>query len=374
MEWLRKQYPSARFSEIQAAIGGTGSRLGVFRYGQDVLQYKPDLVFVEFATNDYNEPVEVVLENFDGIVRQTWRQDPRTDIVFVYTITQFMTADYLQGHSPRSAAAMERVAEHYGIPSVDFGPRVIEGVRSGRTVMSIGEVSTAVPKETPDRDRLVSRELAAQGKLLFSKDGVHPTLSGHELYLKSIQDWWVSSSALPGVDHRHRLGAPCFSDRKERARLVPIEKSMLVGGSWMKLPENDALQRKFGSRGGQFWLATAPGDKLAFSFRGSECLVYDLYGPDCCKVRLTVDGKRQQRAVDCFDEYCTYYRLCNLGVYNGPEGLHTVEIEIDPEQPDRTRIHKREPKVDVSDSRFDGTKFYVCKLMLVGDVIMEERK
>ena len=35
-------------SEINAAIEGTGSDFGVFRLKDHVLQYKPDLGFVEF--------------------------------------------------------------------------------------------------------------------------------------------------------------------------------------------------------------------------------------------------------------------------------------------------------------------------------------
>src|SRR5580698_5367485 len=52
LKWLQEQYPAAKLSEINAAIGGTGSDLGVFRAQHDVLQFKPDLLFVEFAVND----------------------------------------------------------------------------------------------------------------------------------------------------------------------------------------------------------------------------------------------------------------------------------------------------------------------------------
>jgi hypothetical protein len=40
---FQKTWPQAKFSEINAAIGGTGSDLGVFRLKQDVLDHKPDL-------------------------------------------------------------------------------------------------------------------------------------------------------------------------------------------------------------------------------------------------------------------------------------------------------------------------------------------
>lgn len=54
-EWLQSRYPACSFTEIAAAIGGTGSSLGVYRFRQDVLEKNPDLVFVEFATNDSND-------------------------------------------------------------------------------------------------------------------------------------------------------------------------------------------------------------------------------------------------------------------------------------------------------------------------------
>ena len=49
---LEKAYPKARFKFWDAAIGGTGSQLGVFRFERDVLRRKPDLVFLDFSAND----------------------------------------------------------------------------------------------------------------------------------------------------------------------------------------------------------------------------------------------------------------------------------------------------------------------------------
>lgn len=49
---LKEKYPSAHFNFYNAAFGGTGSKLGMFRVGSDVLSHKPDLVFLEFTTAD----------------------------------------------------------------------------------------------------------------------------------------------------------------------------------------------------------------------------------------------------------------------------------------------------------------------------------
>ncbi len=67
-EWFAKQYPQAKVEEIHAAIGGTGSDLGVFRVERDALQHKPDLLFVEFAVNDGSAKPDQIWRWMEGIV------------------------------------------------------------------------------------------------------------------------------------------------------------------------------------------------------------------------------------------------------------------------------------------------------------------
>ena len=71
LDWFKTRFPKARFTEINAAIGGTGSDFGVFRLKDHVLKFKPDLVFVEFAVNDGNASSEKIIRSMEGIVRQT---------------------------------------------------------------------------------------------------------------------------------------------------------------------------------------------------------------------------------------------------------------------------------------------------------------
>lgn len=51
-DYLETKYPKAHFRFVDAAIGGTGAMLGVFRLDRDVLSKKPDLVFMDFVCND----------------------------------------------------------------------------------------------------------------------------------------------------------------------------------------------------------------------------------------------------------------------------------------------------------------------------------
>ena len=112
LDRLKKQFPTATFREISAAIGGTGSDLGAFRVGHDVIAHQPDLVFVEFAVNDGKAPPEQILATMEGIVRQILRADAATDICFVYTLSEPMLPDLAKGVFPRAASTMEAVADH----------------------------------------------------------------------------------------------------------------------------------------------------------------------------------------------------------------------------------------------------------------------
>ncbi len=70
MRYLRKQYPKARWVFVDAAIGGAGSKLGIYRLKRDVLAYNPDLVFLDFTLNDNAKTTDdIALAAYEGIIR-----------------------------------------------------------------------------------------------------------------------------------------------------------------------------------------------------------------------------------------------------------------------------------------------------------------
>jgi hypothetical protein len=86
-------------------------------------------------------------------------------------------------------------------------------------------------------------------------------------------------------------------------------------------------------------------------------------------VIVTVDDQAA-RIVPRFDAYCTYHRLSALMIGSDLEDtVHTVKIEIHPEQPDKAKIlAKNGNKIDKPE-RFDGTAFYPGAVLLVGDIV-----
>jgi hypothetical protein len=356
-QWFQQHYPLAVVSEINAAIGGTGSDLGVFRLRQDVLEHKPDLLFVEFAVNDSGAAPAQIHRCMEGVVRQTWRDNPATDIGFVYTIAGDMLEALKAGKLPRSCQAMEQVADHYRIPSINLGLEVARLATTGQLIFK------------GDKPKTDAAKAALGDKILFSPDAVHPyTDSGHQLYLEAIVRSLKPIQAA-GQPAFHELSAPFVSDNLEDARLVPLSR-IRPGAGWERLENaTNRLARNFGTRMPELWKTEQPGTVLSFRFRGTSAGVYDLLGPDCGQVLVTLDdGKPNLRAR--FDAYCTYHRLATLPIGSTLSNtVHSVRIELHPDQPDKAKIlSQRNEKID-DPKRFDGRAWYAGALLLVGQLV-----
>ena len=137
--WLKESFPSATIRETNAAIGGTGSIFGAYRAMDDLKltdeEYKPDLLFVEFAINDKydspNDPADYaddVKTYMETIVRTVRKYAPYCDIIFCFTTDK----DMLATEYP-TLKAHKAVASTYGIPTISLGARLVteEGLTYG---------------------------------------------------------------------------------------------------------------------------------------------------------------------------------------------------------------------------------------------------
>ncbi len=356
---FKRLFPNSEFSEIDAAIGGTGSDLGVYRLGQDVLSRDPDLIFVEFAVNDGGTEPERVWKQFEGIVRQIWRYNPSIDVVFVYTFRVGHENDYANGRTPRSVSAQEQIAEFYGIPSLDFNLPVVELAEKQRLTYQ-----SAQPEE---------------GKIHFSTDGVHPLDAGHQIYTQVVCDAFVKmreqakTAPFPVPATRSAKLAKTFIDGAfENAKSVPIKESQL-SGDWKPLPADSPLAWTKSRLGDVVFTSDAPGAKLTFRFKGSQVKIYDVLGPNGGQVRATIDGKPSPNPIPRFDSYCTYWRLATLTLADGldPNVVHEATVEIDAEQPDRRSVAFRlaDPEKELAEPKYNGRNVWFGPILVLGDVV-----
>jgi hypothetical protein len=368
-EWLQKQFPKAQLSEIHAAIGGTGSDLGVFRVEADALQDKPDLLFVEFAVNDANAAPAQIAKAMEGIVRKTWRLLPTTDICFVYTITAKDTAGLADGKMKRSESVMETVADHYGIPSIHFGLEVARLEKEGKLVIKSDDAPmTRVSGDELNASATIPTD--AQGRILFSKDGVHPyPETGHVIYTQALIRSFEKMRTL-GTPGAHALIAPLTSDNWEAARQLPLDQGGVLTGKVTKLDsKTDSPAKSFVARMPSMW-KFEPGATLSFKFKGTKASIYDLLGPDGAQLEFSVDGKLRQ--VARFDGYCTYHRLSMLSIAdNLPNTVHEVTITVLTEAPDKAKIlfDRNRADLEKNPAKYAPTNWYAGAIFIVGEIV-----
>ncbi len=82
LKWFRNTYPDGTFELVNAGIGSTGSIIGGGRMQEDVLQYEPDLIIIEFACNDGVSVLET--ESYEGVIYRalTAKNDPAVMLVY----------------------------------------------------------------------------------------------------------------------------------------------------------------------------------------------------------------------------------------------------------------------------------------------------
>lgn len=353
MDWLRKRY--GKVDEINAGICDCvrGSGFSVYRFRHDVLAKRPDLVFVDFTSADHTAPPDAIMRAIEGVVRQAWSADPRPDVVFLYAFRQGFESDYAQGLAPYAVSAYERVAEHYRLPSINMGFRIAELSRGG-------DLLIRPPADKP----------AGKGKLVFSRDGVRPSDDADKIYAEVI-----TTALAELAEHQQprlsELPAPYVHDHYERARLVPITRSMLTG-TWEELPADDPLRKRFARHFDTIWFTRSPGARLSFKFRGTAASLFDIMGPDTGRARVSLDGRvvgiKQQ-----VDPWAYYQRLAALSIGDGlPDAVHTATVELLPDPPDRTvpiESAKRAKRYDAA--LFEGVALRIGSIRLIGELVEE---
>lgn len=340
--WLQRQYPTARFEPIMAAIGGTGSDFGAYRVGNHVLRYQPDLVFVEFAVNDHGKPVRSIKESMEGIVRQIWQRNPTTDICFVYTFSKPQLEFYERGTFPFSVSAMEVVADQYQIPSICMALPAVQQVIAGTMVMQ------GKPKDFPD-------------KPVFSEDGVHPlNQTGQKVYAETVAKHLLALESL-GTLHKHKLPRPLMTNNLENATMVSLDQTQRSTG-WQPV-DSVVAGKPFASFLSKVYVSADSTDFIRFQTKGDSFGIVDVLGPSSGQIVVRIDNA-PPRYIDRFDAYCTYYRMNYYLITGLSAGTHTVTIQVSPYKLDKATILKKRNNTITDSTLYGQQNIYLGGLLL----------
>jgi len=315
-DYLRKKYPKSSFTFHDAAIGGTGSALGMFRLERDVLSKNPDLVFLDFTINDnIYESTPESLASYEILLREMISRGIPVEIITM---------------------GDKKVAG----PDFDIGTlgtyhahlRLAEAYRTG-----LGDTLPLL------------RKAGAEGLLneLYPFEGTHPDDPGYRLFFEAARDGYeqaVQENRVASVPE-----APVFSDtyaRRERIRLV--DRPLPAGWTRSKTYRTSLWFDGLSSRWMDDVILCDIKNKdtvkpLRVEFEGTFVGIFGEANQDGLGFRVLIDGKPvpyeapKKPAADAWPFDTARFGVGNLFKFtilskNLAPGKHTLEIH--PEFPD----------------------------------------
>jgi lysophospholipase L1-like esterase len=280
-EILKKRFPKTEFTFIEAGISSTCSTTGAFRLGRDVLSHgKVDLLLVEFAVNDdqdaHHSP-ENCIRGMEGVIRQARMANPAMDIVMTFFVNEFIMDELQKGNTPLTIRQHIKVAEQYGIPTINLANEVAIQIKNG--------------------------------ELTWKKfGGVHPAPFGNAIAAAMIDELfnraWQTPLKEGAAEVAHLLPEPLDELSYFNGRFVDIHEAELKCGSLVKVPEWKSLN---GSKRSRYTAcdtlcAEGAGAEFSLNFEGRAVGAFITAGPDAGVCECSVDGGGFQQ-IDLYKGY-----------------------------------------------------------------------
>ena len=325
MDYLCKKYPRTPITFHDASIGGTGSKLGMFRLQRDVLSKSPDLVFYDFTVNDDTAGTDLEsLASYEGTLRKIIGEN--IPVVQEFFLFKWHTESAKALSSPRYLAH-KKLAEAYRTATGDALAYINGKVLSGEA----------------DRNKL------------WPADGAHPYDEGYRYFFEAVRD------GLEAAIKEKRVcqvpASPVFSNMYEKnSRQILLAQPLPKGWHAQPASRTSLWFDNLSSR----WMGDlavcsaknqAEAQPLKVEFTGTFVALLGEKSGNGLSFKAKVDGKPLLRSVkgkeptDAWPNNLQLFaprwkgsRLLSFTVLSDKleEGKHTLEIEpvFEPENPD----------------------------------------
>jgi sialidase-1 len=272
--YLKKRFPQTVFEFIEAGIPSMGSTPSSFRLKRDVLSTgRIDLLFVEAAVNDAanRRSAKEQVRAMEGLVRNLRRNNAEADILMMHFVDPDKMARYREGKTPEVIQNHEKVAEYYGVPSLNLAKEVTERID--------------------------------KGEFSWEKDfqNLHPSPFGQGVYARSIirflDDAYTGYLDADDKVQAYNMPPPLDRFNYQFGELIGIEQAKW-GKGW-SVDSNWQPTDTKGTRANYvhvpMLISNTPGAKLRFRFQGRAVGIAIAAGPDAGLIEFRIDGGSWQQ-------------------------------------------------------------------------------
>lgn len=292
IRFFLSNYPGLQLTIENAAIGATGSDFGLIRVDQDIVAKKPQLVFIEYAVNDWWTNPQTRMQQMEGIIRRL-KSYGHCDIVLIYTYLQEMYSDLMEDSMPSIITEYESLASHYNLNSVYSGFYAFQQVK--------------------------------QGLLKFEEwlpDGLHPHYRGSEVYALSIKEMIQLGLTYPIID-QSTLPKPLEPNNWEHARRIPLSSIHLPNTFYRKRSSTQAFVD-------DVIFSSAIGATLEIPFTGRGLVLVFDFGKRSSEFKYSIDGGNVEVSKRDRPAWCGYSGWLRPFVIGGQleSKPHMLTLEI----------------------------------------------
>lgn len=241
-----ERYLSAKNNDIRIknlGAGGTASHFGLFRLKRDLGDFKPDVIFVEFAVNDriYNSVDSS--KYFEGLIRECAKIAQKIIVI-----------DFPTGLADSSTSVHKKIAYYYDVPIIDIQDEVWKMI--GCRKFKWEDIAI---------------------------DNLHPNDAGHNLYFEIIKE---NLEQINMRDIKVELSEDTISNYLFKSPKINSydNKSIEYYGHWTE--QNFKLNNKFDNAA----VTESMGDGVIFRFKGKYLSMMNLLSRDSGTLQCKLDN------------------------------------------------------------------------------------
>ena len=234
--WFVKRFPKAKFTYVNAGIGGTTSQFGITRLTENVTPYKPDFCMVEFSVNDPANPL--FRETYEGLIRRLRKMESHPALLIMNNL--------FYDTGVNTQAEHDEIGEAYDITCISVRDAVRPEIESGKIVRTD-----------------------------ISPDGLHPNDAGHAVLAGLVTDC-LEKLCAEYVEGRKTPASPIVTIKPVTANAMEKLKRTQYRSKAVECKGFKPDYSKKADLHDLFkhgWKASKKGDSITFTFTGSELAI-----------------------------------------------------------------------------------------------------